>query len=123
MRHRKKGRKLNRTASHRKALLANLVTALLERESIKTTLAKAKEARPLAERMITLAKRGDLAARRRVLRVVRNKALVHKLFNQIAPRFVDRPGGYTRIVHLGRRTGDGAAMAILQLVEAKGEEG
>ena len=123
MRHRKKGRKLNRTAAHRRALSANLVAALFEWESIKTTLAKAKEARPLAERLITLAKRGDLAARRRVLRVVRDKKLVYKLFNQIAPRFVDRSGGYTRIVHLGHRAGDGAPMAVLQLVEAKAEEG
>ncbi|HIE04173.1 MAG TPA: 50S ribosomal protein L17 [Candidatus Latescibacteria bacterium] len=123
MRHRKKGRKLNRTASHRRALLANLVMALFEHGSIETTLAKAKEARPLAEKLITLAKRGDLAARRRALRVVKDKSLVYKLFNQLAPRFVDRQGGYTRIVRLGQRTGDGAHMAVLQLVEAKAEEG
>lgn len=123
MRHRKKGRKLNRTASHRRALLANLVAALFERGSIRTTLAKAKEARPLAEKLITLAKRGDLAARRRALRIVKNKSLVYKLFNQIAPRFVERHGGYTRIVRLGRRTGDGADVAVLQLLEAKAEEG
>jgi len=123
MRHRKKGRKLNRTASHRRALLANLVTALFEHGSIKTTLAKAKEARPLAEKLITLAKRGDLAARRRALRIVKDKSLVYKLFNQLAPKFVDRHGGYTRIVRLGQRMGDGAHMAVLQLVEAKAEEG
>lgn len=123
MRHRRKGRKLNRTASHRRALLANLVTALFEHGSIKTTLAKAKEARPLAEKLITLAKRGDLAARRRALRIVKDKSLVYKLFNQLAPKFVDRNGGYTRIVRLGRRMGDGAHIAILQLVEAKAEEG
>ncbi|RKY61493.1 MAG: 50S ribosomal protein L17 [Candidatus Latescibacterota bacterium] len=123
MRHRRKGRKLNRTASHRRALLANLVTALFEHGSIKTTLAKAKEARPLAEKLITLAKRGDLAARRRALRIVKDKSLVYKLFNQLAPKFVDRHGGYTRIVRLGQRMGDGAHMAVLQLVEAKAEEG
>ncbi|HDI00457.1 MAG: 50S ribosomal protein L17 [Candidatus Latescibacterota bacterium] len=123
MRHRRKGRKLNRTASHRRALLANLVTALFEHGSIKTTLAKAKEARPLAEKLITLAKRGDLAARRRALRIVKDKSLVYKLFNQLAPKFVDRNGGYTRIVRLGRRMGDGAHIAVLQLVEAKAEEG
>ena len=123
MRHRRKGRKLNRTASHRRALLANLVTALFEHGSIKTTRAKAKEARPLAEKLITLAKRGDLAARRRALRIVKDKSLVYKLFNQLAPKFVDRNGGYTRIVRLGRRMGDGAHIAVLQLVEAKAEEG
>jgi len=123
MRHRRKGRKLNRTASHRRALLANLVTALFEHGSIKTTLAKAKEARPLAEKLITLAKRGDLAARRRALRIVKDKSLVYKLFNQLAPKFVDRNGGYTRIVRLGRRMGDGAHIVVLQLVEAKAEEG
>jgi len=103
--------------------LANLVTALFEHGSIKTTLAKAKEARPLAEKLITLAKRGDLAARRRALRIVKDKSLVYKLFNQLAPKFVDRNGGYTRIVRLGRRMGDGAHIAVLQLVEAKAEEG
>ena len=118
MRHRRKGRKLNRTAAHRRALLANLVSALIERGSVETTLARAKEVRPLAEKMVTLAKRGDLSARRRVLRVVRNKSLVYKLFNQLAPRFVDRRGGYTRIVHLGQRAGDGAHMALIQLLEA-----
>ncbi len=116
MRHLVKGRKLGRTSSHRKALLRNLVTSLFDRERIQTTTAKAKEARPLAEKLITLAKQGTLHARRRVLSVVMKESTATKLFDKIAPRFVERPGGYTRIVKLGPRMGDGAEMAVLELL-------
>lgn len=121
MRHRKKGRKLNRTSSHRRAMLANMATALFTNERIKTTEAKAKELRSLVERMITLAKRGDLHSRRLVLRVIRDKKVASKLFDDIAPRFSEREGGYTRIIKLGPRQGDAAPMSILELVE-KGSE-
>ncbi len=117
MRHGKQGRKLNRTASHRKAMLRNMVTSLVEVEAIRTTDAKAKEVRRTAERMITLAKRGDLHARRRALRVIRSGAAVAKLFDEIAPRYVARNGGYTRIVKIGERRGDGAAISLVQLVQ------
>lgn len=117
MRHRRKGRKLNRTAAHRRAMFRNMVTSLVEHESIRTTEVKAKAVRPLAERMITLAKRGDLHARRQVLRVIRNREMVKKLFDVIAPRYVDRNGGYIRVIKLGERRGDGASMAVLQLME------
>jgi large subunit ribosomal protein L17 len=118
MRHRKKGRRLNRTWSHRKAMMRNMVTTFIELEKIETTDAKAKEVRSLAERLVTLAKRGpdDLAARRQVLRVVRNKRVVSKLFSEIGPRYVDRPGGYTRIVKVENRRGDAAPLSILQFV-------
>jgi large subunit ribosomal protein L17 len=118
MRHRKKGRKLNRTWSHRKALLRNMVTTLLDLEQIETTDAKAKEVRSLAEKLITLGKRGgdDLAARRQAIRVVRSKKVVAKLFDELGPRYADRPGGYTRIVKVDERRGDGAQLSILQLV-------
>lgn len=118
MRHRKKGRKLNRTWSHRKAMLRNMVTSLIDLEQIETTDAKAKEVRSLAERMVTLAKRGgdDLAARRQVMKVVRDKKVVAKLFSEIGPRYADRPGGYTRIVKVENRRGDGAALSALQFV-------
>lgn len=119
MRHRKKGRKLNRTWSHRKAMLRNMVTSLIDLEQIETTDAKAKEVRSLAERMVTLAKRGgdDLAARRQVMKVVRDKKVVAKLFSEIGPRYADRPGGYTRIVKVESRRGDGAALSALQFVK------
>ena len=117
MRHGKQGRKLNRTASHRKAMVRNMVTSLVEVEAIRTTDAKAKEVRRTAERMITLAKRGDLHARRRALRVIRSRAVVAKLFDEIAPRYVDRNGGYTRIVKIGERRGDGASISLVQLVQ------
>ena len=117
MRHLNAGRKLNRSASHRRALFRNLVTALLERERIKTTDAKAKETRRLAERMITLGKEGTLAARRRALTFVQSRAVVKKLFDDIAPRFKERNGGYTRIIKLGTRKGDGAEMAIIEFVD------
>lgn len=116
MRHRVQGRKLGRTTSHRKALLRNLVTSFLERERVRTTLAKAKEARPLAEKMITLAKRGTLHSRRQALSFVRKESAVKKLFDDLGPRFSERPGGYSRIVRLGPRAGDGADMSMLELV-------
>ena len=116
MRHLNAGRKLNRSASHRRALFRNLVTALLERERIKTTDAKAKETRRLTERMITLGKEGTLAARRRALTFVQSRAVVKKLFDDIAPRFKERNGGYTRIVKIGIRHGDAAPVSIIELV-------
>ncbi len=119
MRHQVHGRKLGRTASHRRALLRNLVTSLLKHEAIKTTLAKAKETRRFAEKMITLGKRGDLHARRTSLRFIMEKDVVAVLFNEIAPRFATRNGGYTRIIKLGPRKGDGAEMAIIELVERR----
>jgi large subunit ribosomal protein L17 len=121
MRHLNAGRKLNRSASHRRALFRNLVTALLERERIKTTDAKAKETRRLAERMITLGKEGTLAARRRALTFVQSRTVVKKLFDDIAPRFKERNGGYTRIVKIGIRHGDAAPVSILELVTRKAD--
>jgi large subunit ribosomal protein L17 len=125
MRHRKKGKKLGRTASHRKAMLANMVTSLFDKETIETTTAKAKAARSLAERLITVAKRNEntVSARRHVARVVRDKAVVKKLFDEIAPRYEGRPGGYTRIMRVDRRHGDGAEVAILQLVGSEAKLG
>lgn len=117
MRHRKQGRGLGRNPTHRKAMLANLATAVLEREKVKTTTAKAKEARSVVERLITVAKKGDLHARRQVLKTVRDRTVVAKLFDTIAPRFSDRPGGYTRIIHVGQRQGDAAEISILELVD------
>lgn len=117
MRHRKHGRPLGRTFSHRRALLANLATAVLERERIETTTAKAKEARILVDRLITIAKQNSLHARRQVLRVVQNQGVVAKLFSAIAPRYIDRHGGYTRLVHVGYRQGDAAEVSILELVD------
>ena len=120
MRHQVAGRKLGRTTSHRWAMLRNLVTSLLEHEKVKTTDAKAKEVRPLAEKMIGLGKRGDLHARRQALAVVRSSDVVHKLFETIAPRYKSRNGGYTRIVKIGNRPGDGAPVSIVELItEAK----
>ena len=105
MRHRVRGRKLGRTTAHRKALFRNQLTALFTHDRIVTTLAKAKELRPLAERMVTLAGTGSLPARRKVLTMVPDKEVVRRLFEEIAPRFTDRPGGYTRVMRLGRRRG------------------
>jgi len=116
MRHLVKGRKLRRPTAHRLALLRNLVTSFLEKERIRTTLAKAKETRPLAEKMITLGKKGTLHARRQVIAFVRKEAVVTKVFDDLGPRFGQRPGGYSRIVKLGRRMGDGAHLAMLELV-------
>jgi large subunit ribosomal protein L17 len=113
------GRPLGRNSSHRRALFRALVTALFEHERIETTLPKAKEIRGYAERMITLAKRGDLAARRRALAFICKESVVKTLFTDIAPRFADRQGGYTRCMQTRRRLGDGAAMAILELTELR----
>ena len=116
MRHQVKKGMLGRTTSHRRALLRNLVTSFLERERVRTTLAKARSVRPVAEKMITLAKRGTLHARRQAFAYVTKETAVKKLFDEIGPRFAERPGGYTRIVKLDRRAGDGAEMAMLELV-------
>ena len=116
-RHMNTGRKLSRNTSHRKALLDNLVRSVILSESIRTTTAKAKEARRVVEKIITKARQGTLAARRNVHRTVRDQAALAKLFETIAPRFKTRPGGYTRIVHVQNRVGDNAPMAILELVE------
>ncbi len=115
MRHQKK-HKLGRPSSQRKALLRSLVTSFLEKERITTTLAKAKAARPVAEKMITLGKEDTLHRRRRALSYIYKKDIVRKLFEDIGPRFVERPGGYTRIIKLAQRAGDGADMAVLELV-------
>lgn len=112
-----KGRRLGGGPAHERLMLANLATALFEHGRITTTEAKAKRLRPLAERMITFAKRGDLAARRRVLSVVRDKSVVHTLFTEIGPNYAGRPGGYTRITKIGPRKGDNAPMAVIELVE------
>ena len=117
MRHRRAGKKLGRDAAHRRALYSNLAGALIEHGRIKTTEAKAKAVKPLAEQMITLGRRGDLAARRQALAELRSKDVVHKLFADVAPRFADRPGGYSRIVKLGPRPGDSAEMVYLELVD------
>lgn len=117
MAHRIDGRKLGRPTDHRLAMFRNLVTDLLKHERIITTEAKAKEVRGLAEKMITLGKRGDLSARRRAFGYVYDKAIVKKLFDELGPRYADRPGGYSRIVKLGARRGDGAKMAQLELIE------
>src|SRR2546430_15482711 len=118
MRHQKKTVKLGRTAEHRKALLANQVCALIEHQRIKTTLAKAKAARPRAEKMVTLGKKGSIHARRNALATLRQKPAVKKLFDQIARRSTDRNGGYTRIVRLGQRKSDSAPMAFIEWVDA-----
>jgi large subunit ribosomal protein L17 len=120
MRHRRAGRKLNRTPAHRRALFRNLVTALLEHERIRTTGPKAKEVRRLTDRMITLGKRGTLHARRRALAFMRKRSVVRKLFEEVAPRFAGRAGGYTRVVALGLRNGDAAPLSIVELVERGG---
>ena len=117
MRHQRAGRKLGRDSAHRKALYANLASALIEHGRIRTTEAKAKEVRPIAERMITLGKRGDLHAHRQAVAFLRSKDVAHKLFAEVAPRFAERPGGYTRVVKLGPRPGDAAPMAYLELVD------
>src|SRR5918996_3775908 len=119
MRHQKKTIKLGRTADHRRALLANQVCALIEHQRIKTTLAKAKAVRPLAERMVTLGKNGSIHARRRALAVLRQKNVVKKLFDDIAQRSAERNGGYTRIVKLGARKSDSARMAFIEWVDAE----
>jgi large subunit ribosomal protein L17 len=117
MRHNKTGRRLGRNSSHRAAMMRNMVTSLLEHENITTTDTRAKELRKVAEKMITLGKRGDLHARRQALKVIRDRQVVGKLFAQIGPRYKDRPGGYTRILRLGNRLGDNAPQVIIELVE------
>ncbi len=125
MRHRKSGRRLGRTSSHREAMVRNMVTSLFEHERIVTTTPKAKEVRRVADKMITLAKRGDLHAKRQALSFIRSQDVVAKLFGEIQEQFTDRNGGYTRIIQTGTRQGDCAPMAILELVsysEDIGEE-
>jgi large subunit ribosomal protein L17 len=117
MRHRNSGKRLGRNTSHRKAMLRNMITSLLEHEKITTTDARAKELRPVTEKLITLAKRGDLHARRQASEVIRDRKTVAKLFERLAPRYADRPGGYTRIIKLGHRLGDNAALSMISLVE------
>ena len=116
MRHRKAGRRLGRTSSHRKAMIRNMVTSLMEHERIVTTTPKAKEVRRYADKMMTLAKRGDLHARRQALSFMRDKEVVAKLFDTLKDEYMDRNGGYTRIIQTGNRAGDAAPMAILELV-------
>jgi len=117
MRHHRAGKKLGRDSAHRRALYANLAGSLIEHGRIKTTEAKAKAVKPFAEQMITLGKRGDLAARRQAIARLRSQDVVHVLFAEVAPRFAERPGGYTRIVKLGPRAGDAAEMVYLELVD------
>ncbi len=126
MRHGKSGRKLNRTASHRKAMFANMAAALIKHEQIVTTLPKAKELRPIADKLITLAKKGDLHARRQAISKIRDKDMVKKLFEVLGPRYTERNGGYTRVLKAGFRYGDNAPMAVIELVdrdvEARGKD-
>ena len=117
MRHARSGKKLGRDSAHRKALYSNLAGALITHGRIRTTAAKAKAVKPFAEQMITLGKRGDLHARRLAMAELRSNDVVHKLFSDVAPRFAERPGGYTRVVKLGPRQGDAAHMALLELVD------
>jgi large subunit ribosomal protein L17 len=117
MRHQRAGKKLGRDSAHRKALYSNLAGALIEHGRIKTTVTKAKAVKPFAEQMITLGRRGDLHARRQATAFLRSRDVVHHLFAEVAPRFKDRPGGYTRIVKLGPRQGDSAEMAYIELVD------
>ncbi len=116
MRHRKHGRKLGRTSGHRRALFSNQATELFRHGQIKTTLAKGKALRPVVERLITLARRGDLHARRQAARWIHDHEILQVLFEDIGPRYADRPGGYTRVIQADRRKGDGAPMAYIQLV-------
>ena len=117
MRHRTSGRKLNRTSTHRKAMFANMAVALIKHEQIKTTLPKAKDLRPVVERLITLGKRGGLHARRQALSVLRDTAITAKLFDDLADRYKDRAGGYTRVLKAGYRSGDMAPMGVIELVD------
>lgn len=126
MRHRKSGRKLNRTSAHRKAMFANMAASLIKHEQIQTTLPKAKELRPIVEKLITLGKRGDLHARRQALSELHEKSAVDKLFSTLSERYAERNGGYTRVLKAGFRTGDAAPMGVIELVErdvdAKGQD-
>lgn len=117
MRHGKSGRKLNRTASHRKAMFANMSASLIEHEQIVTTIEKAKELRPIVEKLITLGKKGDLHARRQAISQIRDETQVRKLFASLAPRYADRHGGYVRIMRAGYRHGDNAALAVIEFVD------
>ena len=117
MRHGNSGRKLNRTASHRKALFANMAASLIEHEQIVTTLPKAKELRPIVEKLVTLGKRGNLHARRQAIAQIRNETMAKRLFDEIAPRYADRNGGYLRIMKAGFRYGDNAPMAVIEFVD------
>jgi len=117
MRHGNSGRKLNRTASHRKALFANMAASLIEHEQIVTTLPKAKELRPIVEKLVTLGKRGNLHARRQAISQIRNETMAKRLFDEIAPRYADRNGGYLRIMKAGYRFGDNAPMAVIEFVD------
>ena len=126
MRHRKKGRRLNRSASHRKAMFANMAAALIKHEQIMTTLPKAKEMKRIIDRLITLGKRGDLHARRQAVARIRDEAMAKKLFDVLGPRYANRNGGYCRVLKAGFRYGDSAPMAVIELVdrdpEAKGRD-
>ena len=126
MRHQKSGRKLNRTASHRKAMFKNMAQALIKHEQIVTTLPKAKELRPVVEKLITLGKKGGLANRRLAIARLQDEVMVEKLFTELATRYADRPGGYARVLKAGFRYGDGAPMAVIELVDrnedAKGQD-
>jgi len=117
MRHRKKGRELSRTSSHKRAMLRNMATSLIQHERIRTTEAKAKELRPVVEKLITLGGTDDVHSRRRARRMIQDRAVLQKLFDEVGPRFRERPGGYTRILKLGARKGDGAELAIIELTE------
>ena len=121
MRHLKAGRKLGRPSAHRKALFRNMVTALIDRERIRTTLAKAKELRGKVEKTITLGKKGTLHARRHALKLVADRGVLKKIFGPLAERYANRPGGYTRVIKLGHRLGDDAPMAFIELVDREGE--
>jgi large subunit ribosomal protein L17 len=120
MRHKKAGKELGRNPSHRRAMLRNMVTSLFKHEQMETTDTKAKALRPVAERMITLAKRGDLHARRQALAYIQEKAVTHRLFDELKDRYLDRQGGYVRIIKKGTRKGDGADLSIIQLLPAEG---
>ena len=126
MRHGMSGRKLNRTSSHRKSMFANMAVSLLKHEQIKTTLPKAKDLRRVVDRLITLGKRGDLHARRQAMSVLRDRGIASKLFGELAERYKDRPGGYTRVLKAGFRYGDMAPMGVIELVDrnpdAKGQD-
>jgi len=117
MRHRKSGRKFSRTSSHRMAMFANMAASLIKHEQIKTTLPKAKDLRPIVEKLITLGKRGDLHARRQLLASLSEKSTVDKLITTLAERYTDRPGGYTRVLKAGFRVGDAAPMAVIELID------
>ena len=121
MRHRKAGKRLGRTTSHKRAMLRNMVTSLFDHERIVTTVAKAKEVRRVADKMMTLAKRGNLHARRQALSYMQDKTIVAKLFDELKNDYMDRNGGYTRIIRTGYRTGDAASMAIIELVQYQEE--